>query len=189
MPRYDADVQEKAYQLHMVQQLTIRETVETLRQERPSFSQGRLSKWKADPVMDWDGRYQRYLRAVQEKTDKALVKKITPIVTVIQDIREKVYDALKNVNYSKLLDEKSIGPVLSAFVKLGDLELKLTGGKKDVTPVTQVVHMLLIVLERDPVLGPLLSKRKMEISEAVFEMIEEDGERITGRGARRSDKK
>lgn len=177
MPKYDADVQEKAYQLHMIEQKTIKDTVAIMKHEHPAFSHNPLLRWKASPVLDWDGRYQRYIRAAQDKTDKALMKKITPIINVIQEIREQTYLVLREVIRRESVTEKNLGPVLMAFVKMGELEFKMTGGSKSNTPINHVVNMLIMVLEKDPVLGPLLSTRKIEISEAVFEMITSENEK------------
>ena len=54
---------------------------------------------------------------------------------------------------------------------MAEMESKLTGGGKTVTPVKEVVMVILTVLDRDPHFGPLLKTHKNTIEDAIFEEI------------------
>lgn len=173
MSKYGAEVQEKAYELYMVQQLSFLDTLKKMREEYPKFSKGTLTKWKNDPVLEWEGRYAKYARELAEKNDIERAKKITPILHTIQDIREQVY--LKLIDFlekSDVITDKNIGHVLSSFVKMGELEYKMTGGTQSGTPVKQVINVLLMVIEKNPNVGPVFKAYKSEIENSVFKMIQ-----------------
>ena len=170
MAKYNSEAQEKAYDLKMIQQLSFLEVWRKMREEYPTFSKGILTKWLNDPNLDWECRYNAYCRTIVEKNDKERVKQIVPIVTAIEDIRDKVYNKL--VTFLKteniVITEKNIGLVLSSFVKMGDLEYKIKGGGNSITPVKQVINVLIMVLEKNPNIGPIIKAHKHEIEEAIF---------------------
>ena len=172
MKKYTEDAKEKAYEFFKIQGLSFLKVIEKMREEYPTFSKGTLTKWKNDPVLDWNGRHRKFCQALTEQKDKELLKQFKPILRTIQDIREKVYDQLiKVLNKGDVVNEKNIGYVLSSFVKMGELEHKMTGGHQTAPPVKQVINVILMVLERDPHFGPLLKMHKNTIEDAIFKEI------------------
>jgi len=173
MAKYKAEAQEKAYDLKMIQQFSFLEVWKRMREEYPTFSKGTLTKWMNDPNLDWEERYNKYCRALATKNDEKRVKQIVPIVTAIEDIRDKVYNNLVTFlgTENVVITEKNIGLVLSSFVKMGDLEYKIKGGSHSTTPVKQVINVLIMVLEKNPNVGPVIKAHKQEIEEAIFEEI------------------
>jgi len=173
MAKYNAEAQEKAYDLRMIQQLSFLEVWRKMREKYPTFSKGILTKWLNDPNLDWEGRYNEYCRAIVKKNDEERVKQIVPIVTAIEDIRDKVYNKLVTFLGAEktVITEKNIGLVLSSFVKMGDLEYKIKGGKHSMTPVKQVINVIIMALEKNPNIGPVIKAHRGEIVDAVFEEI------------------
>ena len=70
MGKYKAEVQEKAYELFMIQQLSFLEVMKRMREAYQTFSKNTLTKWKNDPKLGWEGRYEQYCRALAEKSDR-----------------------------------------------------------------------------------------------------------------------
>jgi hypothetical protein len=172
MAKYGAEAQEKAYELMMIRQLPFMDVVRQMREEYPTFAKGTLTKWKNDVRLDWAGRYERHRRAIAEKSDAERVKQIKPVLHTIQDIRESVYNQLVEfLKGKRVITDKNVGLVLSSFVKLSDLEYKMTGGRRTSTPVNQVVQILIMVLEKNKNVGPVIKAHRNEIIEAVFEEI------------------
>lgn len=185
MGRHGVEVQERAYDLYMVQRMPFRQVVQALRAEYGTFSGGTLTKWSHDPALDWDGRYAEYRLALEKKADKLRVKEITPIATAIQEIREDTYQQLRlilklgevdeNGNTKNPIDSKNLGKVLEAFVKLADLEIKKIGdGRKNQVAVIQVITVIFDVIEKTPGLGPVFSAHRQQITEAIFEEIKSE---------------
>jgi len=173
MSKYKAEVQEKAYELFMIQQLSFTEVMKRMREGYPTFAKNTLTKWKNDSKLGWAGRYDQYCRALAEKSDKERIKKIKPIVEVIEDIRDKIYERLLTaLKRDNIVTEKNIGLVLSAFVRMSDLEYKMKGGRQFQTPAKQVINIILAVLEKNPRVGPAIKASKREIVDAIFEEIE-----------------
>lgn len=167
MSKYGAEIQEKAYDLFMIQQLSFMDVIRKMH-----ISKGTLTKWKNDPKLDWEGRYSKHCEAIAEKNDAERIKKIKPILYTIQDIREKVYNELITfLEKGDTITDKNLGLVLSSFVKMGDLEYRISGGNRAMTPVRQVINVLIMVLEKNPNVGPVIAAHKSEIEEAIFEEI------------------
>lgn len=173
MAKYGAEATEKAYELYMIQQLPMKDVVRKMKEDYPVFGMSTLSKWREDKTLDWTGRYDKHRKELAAKSDKALVKQITPIATAIQEIREQTYQqiiAILNSGKSPI-NEKNFGMVLQAFVKLADLETRKTGGGKE-TPVKDVISVIFMVLEKSPAFGPVFQAHKNEIVDAIYEEIE-----------------
>ena len=172
MKKYTEEAKEKAYEFFKIQGLSFLKVIEKMREEYPTFSKGTLTKWKNDPELDWNGRHRKFCQALAVKRDEERLKQFKPILRTIQDIREKVYDQLITaLGKGEVVNDKNIVYVLSSFVKMAEMESKLTGGGKTVTPVIEVVMVILTVLERDPHFGPLLKTHKNTIEDAIFEEI------------------
>ena len=172
MSKCPPEVREKAYDLFMIQQLPYEEAVRKMREEYPTFAKNNLTKWKNDPELNWEGRYKEYCKALAIKSDKERVKKIKPMVYCIEEIRDKLYDQLiAFLEKGDCLTVKNIGLVLTAFVRLGDLEYKMKGGRHSMTPVQQVINIIIMALEKNPNVGPVIKAHKHEIIDAVFEEI------------------
>ena len=176
MAKYGPEVQEKAFELFKIQGLPFMQVIKEMRKEYPTFCKGILTKWKNDTVLDWEGRYYRHCQTIAKKNDEERVKQFKPVLQTIQDIREEVYNQL--VDFLKkqkgVITDTNIGHVLSSFVKLGELEYKMTGGGQTMTPVKQVINVLLLVIEKNPNVGPVFQAYKHEIEEAVFEMLKSE---------------
>lgn len=183
MGKHPLAVQERAYELYMVQRLPFQRVVQMLRSEFGSFSGGTLTKWSHDERLDWDGRYAEYRLQVAKEADKKRVKEITPIATAIQEIREDTYQQLKTIlklgepdengDVRNPIDSKNLGQVLQAFTRLVDLEMRRVGdGKTPQVGVVQVINVIFQVIEKTPGVGPVFSAHRKEIAEAVFEEIE-----------------
>lgn len=171
--RYDAGAREKAYVLYKVQQLPIVTVVEKMQAGGyPTFGASTLCRWAKSGELNWDVRYRKYCEEIAAKNDTELVKQATPIVDALREIREKLYDQLrKAIEKDGMINEKNIGLVLSSFVKMADLEHKMTGGAGTTSSPQQVVGFIIMVLEKDPVIGPHILTRKAAIEDAVFEMM------------------
>ncbi|MBA7529774.1 hypothetical protein ES705_21973 [subsurface metagenome] len=168
--KYGAEAQEKAYQLFKIQQLPFDMVIKKMREEYPTFSKGTLTKWRK--VLAWDDRYGNFCKDLAAINDKELVKKIKPIVYAIESIREEVYDKLIDCLKKKdIVTEKNFGYVLAAFVRMGELEYKMKGGRQSLPPVKQVVNVILMALEKNPVVGPIIAANKSQIEDAIFEEI------------------
>jgi hypothetical protein len=174
MAKYGPDAQETAYQLMMIQQKPFPEVIKIMRETYPTFSKGTLTKWRNDVMLDWAGRYEKHRSAIAAKTDKELARQVKPILGTIQELREKVFTQLVEYLEGKnIITDKNVAHVLASFVKLGDLEFKMTGGAQPSTPVSQVVKVLIMVIEKNPNIGPVFRAHKDEIIDAVFEEISE----------------
>jgi len=174
MAKYGPEAQEKAYELLMIRRLPFLTAIERMREEYPTFSRGTLTKWKNSAELNWEGRYRAYCEEIQRKTDKELVKQFTPVLKTIQEIREKVYEKLVAfLEGSDVITDKNVAHVLSSFVKMGELEHKLTGGGSTGAPVKNVVNILLMVIEKNPKVGPMFKAYRQEIIDAVFEELGE----------------
>lgn len=182
MGKHAIEVQERAYELYMVERRPFSQVVQMLRGEFGVFSGGTLTKWSHDPRLDWDGRYAEYRLALEKAADKKRVKEITPIATAIQEIREDTYQQLRiilklgeadeNGNVKSPIDAKNIGKVLEAFVKLADLEIRKVGdGRRNQVPIIQVVQVIFDVIEKTPGVGPVFAAHRQHITEAIFEEI------------------
>ncbi len=182
MGKHGLEVQEKAYEMYMVQRMAFHRVVEALRREYGTFSSGTLTKWSHDPALDWNGRYAEYRLQVAKEADKKRVTEITPIATCIQEIREDTYQQLKAI--LKLgqtdkdgkpifpIDAKNLGQVLQGFTKLVDLELRKVGdGSAQKFGVAQVINVIFTVIERTEGVGPVFTAHRKEIAEAIFEEI------------------
>lgn len=177
MSKYGAEVQEKAYELLMIQQLPFQKAMRRMRDEYPTFSGGTLSRWKNDPVLNWEGRYRNYCDKLAERNDLERLRRIKPIVHAVQEIRDDVYNQL--VRYMKILvtkkensiNEKNLAQVLTAFSRLVEIEYQMTGGDKSPNQIKNVINIIFIALEKNPTVGPVIRAHKTEIEEAIFEMI------------------
>jgi len=175
MSKCPPEVKERAFELFMIQQLPYEETIRRMREEFPKFAKNNLTKWKNDPELNWEGRYKKYCKALAVKSDKERVKKIKPMVEAIEEIRDKVYDQLITcLKKDDLITDKNIGLVLSAFARLGGLEYKMKGKKHSAAPIRQVINVLIMVLEKNPNVGPVIAAHKHEIEEAIFEEIKSE---------------
>jgi len=176
MHKYAAEVQEKAFELHVVKRLTVAETVRKMREEYPKFAQNTLSHWIKDPVLNWQARYEKYLVKVGEKNDKDRARKVKPIVRAVEEIRDDVYKQLiKALHDTDLINERNIGVVLSSFAKLGELEYRIKGGRHAMTPVKEVIGIIFMILEKNPNVRPVITAYRREIEKAIFEEIKGDG--------------
>jgi hypothetical protein len=183
--KHSVEVQERAYDLYMVQRTPFHRVVQMLRDEFGSFSSGTLTKWSHDADLDWDGRYAEYRLRVAQEADKRRVKDITPIATAIQEIREDTYQQLriilqlgepdKDGNVKSPIDSKNLGKVLEAFVKLADLEMRRIGdGRRNQVGVVQVITVIFDVIEKTPGVGPVFAAHRQQITEAIFEEIKSE---------------
>jgi hypothetical protein len=184
MGKHPVEVQERAYELHMVQQIPYQKVVKILKEEFGSFAWGTLVKWRHNTDLDWEGRYREYCKNVAAATDKALVKKITPITTCIQEIREDTYQQLKTLltlglqdkdGYPvPIIDAKNLGQVLQGFTRLVDLEMRRMGdGKTQQAGIVQVINVIFTVIENTPGVGPVFKAHRKQITDAVYEEIKE----------------
>ncbi|OPL13696.1 MAG: hypothetical protein AVO39_10180 [delta proteobacterium MLS_D] len=175
MGKYKAEVKEKAYELFMIQQMPFLRVVDMMKQDYPTFSKGTLTKWKNDPKLDWEGRYQTYCTAIAIRNDAELAKKTRPILDTLRITRQKVFEEIKDLfdDKTRVINEKNIGLVLSSFVRMCDLEVKMTGGAQNQTSAAQIVQVIIMVLEKDPNVGPVLTAHKTNIVDAIFEEIKE----------------
>jgi len=186
MPRrYGPDVQERAYEMLMIEGKPCAEVVRRIRETCPKFSHTQLYRWKHDKALDWDGRAERYRREIAEKSDAERLKNITPIMTAVQTIREETYLRLidlfklkdKDGNPTNPIDAKNIGQVMKAFVQLADMEMRRFGaGSGRQASVEQVIQVIFMAIERTPNVGPVFAAHRQEITDAVFEIIEEKAE-------------
>ena len=173
MGKYAYQVTEEAYELLMIQGLKVREVVRRMREKHPTFCWRTLSKWKKDKELDWEGRHREHCKATAKKADADRVKKFTSIISAVKEVREETY--LKLVTILKKdasITEKNLGLVMNAFTRLIDLEIKLTGKQQTETPIKQVVYIILMALEKNPTVGPMIVAHKKEIEEAIFEEIQ-----------------
>jgi mevalonate kinase len=176
MNKYDAEAYDKAYQLIMVEARPMDEVLMVMREDYPKLSRATLYRWKRRKRTDWEERYKNYCTALEAKTDKELLKQYTPMLKTIQEVREKVYDRLIGaLGNTDIINDKNIGKVLYSFAKLGELEYKMTGGGRgESPPVKQVIGVIFMVLERDPVVGPALKTNRDSIVDAIFEEIKSE---------------
>ena len=186
MPRrYGPEGQERAYEMLMIEGKPCAEVVRRIRETCPKFSHTQLYRWKHDAKLDWDGRSERYRREIAEKNDLERVKAMTPIMTSVQTIREETYLLLLDILQLKdkdgkrvnPIDGKNIGQVMKAFVQLADMELRRFGtGSGKQASVEQVIQVIFMAIERTPNVGPVFLAHRQEITDAVFEIIEEKAE-------------
>ena len=174
MAKYDAEAKEKAYELLMIQAVPHQVVVRIMKEDYPTFATNTLTSWRHDPKLNWTGRYQSYCEAIAAKNDKELIRSVKPILSTIQEIREKVYNKLvKFLERDDVITEKNIGFVLSSFVKMADLEFKIAGGGRSSPPVKEVMMVVFMMLEKHPKIGPEMRMYKHEIEEAVYKEIAE----------------
>lgn len=176
MSKYGFEAQEKAYDLHIMQQLPFGTVIKRMREEYPTFSKGTLTKWRSCNKLDWAGRYSKHCQALVRQNEKNALVHLKPIADTVTEMREKVYKKIIEAldNTENVITEKNIGKVIAGFSRLVDQELLLTGGKKDDAPMRQVVMILINVIENDPNMGPLFKVHKAGIIDAVFEEIKGD---------------
>jgi hypothetical protein len=185
MPRrYGPEVQERAYELLMIQGMPCAEVVRTIRQTCPKFSHTQLYRWKNDMRLDWEGRAERHRRQIAEAHDAERLKQLTPIMTTIQTIREETYKRLleilqlrdENGKPVNPIDSKNIGQVMKAYVQLVNLEMQMTGGGTERrASIEQVIGVIFMAIERTPNVGPVFAAHRQEITDAVFEIIDDKG--------------
>jgi len=174
--KFNAEAQEQAYDLMMVQQMPFTTVVKRMREIYGKFAAGTLSKWKNDTALDWEGRYRKYCEELAAKNDKLRVKEITPMISAIQEIRENIFKQLVTVfeEGNKKITTKNLGSVLLAFTKLADLEYRMSGrGKGNQEPIQKVVNMIFMVLENNPNIRPVIQAHKHELVEAITMQIED----------------
>lgn len=179
--KYGPEVQERAYELRMLEGLSTRAATQKMRETWPKFDYRLLRKWEADPVLDWNGRYAEHRRKLAAKSDEARLKAMTPIMEAVQTVREELYQ--KVIGILRLKDgqnpvnEKNLAQVLRAFNDLCDMELRRIGGGPDMRkPLVEVIEVIFMVIERTPNVGPVFKAHRREIVDAVYEIIEEKKE-------------
>jgi hypothetical protein len=172
MPKkHTIEIKERAYDLMMLQGMTLEETVRTLRANGVRIAAATLHRWRNDTAMGWEGRYRTHCEEIARRSDRERVKQFKPIVSTIQDVRDRVYNKLITAldATTNVITDKNFAHVLSSFVKLAELEHQTTGGGGSGAPVQQVITVILAVLERNPNVGPVITRHKGEIVDAVFE--------------------
>jgi len=172
MAKYGHEAKEKAYELWYIQRLPFTKVIARMREEYPTLAYNTLTKWSKDRRLAWDIRYDEYCRTLERQADKKRVKEMVPIVTAIEEIREKVYNQLVSCleKNADVVTEKNIGLVLASFVRLGELEYRMKGKSSD-TPYKKVINVLILALEKNPNIGPLIKAHKNEIVDAIIEEI------------------
>ena len=175
MAKYGHEVKEEAYVLWYIQQLPFTTVLKKMREKYPHLAKNTLTNWRKDTNLAWDIRYDEYCRTLQQIADEERVKEMVPIVTAIEDIRDKVYNKLVTflnaAEGTAVITDKNFGFVLSSFAKLGELENKMKGKGSPATPVKQVINVVIMALEKNPNVGPLIKAHKHEIEEAIIEQI------------------
>lgn len=168
MPRYTHEVKERAFRI-FYNTRNLSEVVRVIKREYPKISKATVHDWAQEKDargLTWDERCKRNEIAHHDKLDESISGVRREVINEAQAFKERLYSSLP------ALEAKTLEGAVFAFEKISKFILEQTGADRGSEQTAhESVGALILVLQDDPELAPILERRWPEIEKRFYEVL------------------
>lgn len=170
MPRYTHEAKERAFRIYYDTR-NLSEVVRVLKREYPKISKATVYQWSQERDardLNWDDRCKKNEVAHHDKIDETIAGERRKIIGEAQAFKERLYTLMPS------LEAKTLEGAVFAFEKISKFILEQSGSDRDSEQTSrEAVSALLLVLQEDPRIGPLLEERWSEVEKRFYEVLKQ----------------